>query len=366
MTNVFHIVSDKAWAGPEQYAHDLISRLKDDDFYIEVVCRKHEHILDRFRSLEVPISILPLKGLTDLDSPVRLARLLKHGNNVVHVHSFHDAFTAVLAKHISENPNVRIVLTVHGLTKPRLNYITRKVYREVDRFVFGSQKAFNCYMGHASKIAISKACVIRESVLRSTQPAGYVIDLRHKLGIKPEQALIMFHGRLCHEKGVDVALRALTQLDKNSYRMVVIGEGQNKFVSHLKGFIVANQMVRNVTFLGFEPNVQPLISQCDIGVVPSVTPESMGISTLEYIMQGKAVITTNNGAQPEYINDGSNGLLVPPGDHFAVANAIKTLIDNPALRTSLGKQAQTDFDNHLNYDHFYMKMNELYRSLFTD
>lgn len=364
MTNVFQIVSDKAWGGPEQYAHDLISRLKDDDFYVEVVCRKHEHILERFRSLEVPISILPLKGLTDLDSPVRLARLLKRGNNVVHVHSFHDAFTAVLAKHISENDNVRIVMTVHGLTKPRLNYITRKVYREVDRFVFGSQKAFNSYMGKASKIAIGKARVIRESVLRSPHSHAGTVNLRERLGIKPEQALVMFHGRLCHDKGIDVALRALTQLDKNSYRMVVLGEGQSKFVSHLKGFIVANQMVRNVTFLGFEPCVQPLIAQCDIGVVPSVAPESMGISTLEYIMQGKAVITTNNGAQPEYINNGSNGILVNPGDHFAVANAIQTLIDNPTLRESIGAQGRIDFDNHLNYNHFYQKMSQLYRELF--
>ena len=87
MINVFQIVSDKTWGGPEQYAHDLISRLKRDDFYVEAVCRKHESVLNRFRTLEVPISILPLKGLTDLDSPVRFARLLKRGDNVVLVGS---------------------------------------------------------------------------------------------------------------------------------------------------------------------------------------------------------------------------------------------------------------------------------------
>lgn len=363
MTNIFHIVSDKTWAGPEQYAHDLISRLKDDEFYVEVVCNKHEQILDRYRKLEVPISILPLKGLYDIDSPVRLARMLKRGNNVLHVHTFRDAFTAVLAKHITENQNVKIVLSVHGMTKPRLNYVTRRIYREVDRFIFSSQKAFDLYMTKAPKATKSKAVVIRESVLRSPLSAN-TADLRSRIGMKPGQTLLMFHGRLCHEKGIDVLLRGLTQLDKNTYQMVVIGEGQSKFVTQLKGFIVANQMVRNVTFLGFEPNVQPLIGQCDIGIVPSVSPESMGMAVLEYMMQGKAVITTDNGAQTEYLENGVNSLLVKPGDHFALADSIKTLIDNPIERTRLGAHSKNDFDRHLNYDHYYEKMAELYRSLF--
>ncbi len=362
MINVFQIVSDKTWAGPEQYAYDLISRLKHDDFYVEAVCRKHEAVLNRFRTLEVPISILPLKGLTDLDSPVRFARLLKRGDNVVHVHTFHDAFTAVLAKHIAENDRVRIVMSVHGLTRPRLNYITRKVYREVDKFVFGSQKAFDYYMGKASKIARGKAVVIRESVLLSHEPCS--TQLRSQLGVQPQQALLMFHGRLSHDKGIDTLLRALTQLDKSTYRMVVLGEGQYKFEAKLKGFIVANQMVRNVTFMGFQPNVLPLLEQCDVGIVPSVVPEAMGIAALEYMMLGKPVITTDNGAQPEYITSGQNGLLVKPGDHYALADAIKRLIDDARLRGRMGLQAKADFDSHLNYNHFYQKMTELYRSMF--
>ena len=74
MINVFHIVSNKIWSGPEQYAYDLALRLRNDNnYYIEVVCKKSEAVFNKFRSLEIPVSILPLKGLTDLDSPVRFA-----------------------------------------------------------------------------------------------------------------------------------------------------------------------------------------------------------------------------------------------------------------------------------------------------
>ena len=85
MINVFHIVSNKQWTGAEQYTYDLVERLRNDpDFYVEVVCRKHPNVLKQYRRLEIPISILPLKGVTDIDSPVRFARLLRKGRNIIH------------------------------------------------------------------------------------------------------------------------------------------------------------------------------------------------------------------------------------------------------------------------------------------
>ena len=59
MINVFHIVSNKHWTGAEQYTYDLVERLRnDDDFYVEVVCRKYPVVLKQYRRLEIPISIL--------------------------------------------------------------------------------------------------------------------------------------------------------------------------------------------------------------------------------------------------------------------------------------------------------------------
>ena len=154
MINIFHIVSNKIWSGPEQYAYDLMLRLKDqDEYYVEMVCGKSDTVLNRFRPLEIPISILPLKGITDLDSPKRFKRLLKRGQNIIHVHSFSDAVTAVLAKHMSANSkNVKIVLSLHGVERPRLNMISKKIYRELDRIVFASQKAYDSFI--ASRLSL--------------------------------------------------------------------------------------------------------------------------------------------------------------------------------------------------------------------
>ena len=366
MINVFHIVSNKNWTGAEEYAYGLTSHLRHDpDFYVEVVCRKNKPVLTHFRRLEIPISILPLKGITDLDSPMRFARLLKKGHNVVHVHTFHDALTAVMARKLSENPNTRVVLTIHSIDRPKSNYIYRKLYRSIDHFIFVSQLAYNTWAKSYKNFDPKRASVVRDSVMVNplAEPA---IDLRQRLQVESGQTLLMFHGRLCPEKGIDTLLKACAQLDRKSFKLALVGEGNRKYITQIKGFIVANQLVRNVTLVGFQENMSQLISQCDIGVLPSIEPEALGLANLEYMMQGKPHITTNNGAQTEYIRDGHNAIFVEPANHYSLAAAIKNLIDNPQARQRLGAQAKVDFDQELNYDIFYGHITSLYKDLFTN
>ena len=363
MINVFHIVSNKHWTGAEQYTYDLVERLRNDkDFYVEVVCRKHPNVLKQYRRLEIPISILPLKGVTDIDSPVRFARLLRKGHNIIHVHSFRDAFMAVMARRISENRDTRVVVSVHGVYKPKKNYMYTKLYKSIDCFVFSSEMARDAFLGKAKKQYADRGIVLRDSVCDS-HIGTQVPDLRRELGLTNQQALIMYHGRLATEKGLDCLLSALTHVDKAKYHLAIIGEGQPKYKAKIKGYIVANGMVNNVTLLGFRDNILEYLRQADFGILPSIQPEALGISNLEYMMAGKAHICSNNGAQPEYVKDGVNGILIPPGDEQALTKAIDLLINDTATRSRMGTQAQKDFEENLDYPTFYQKMTDLYSSL---
>ena len=152
-------------------------------------------------------------------------------------------------------------------------------------------------------------------------------------------------------------------MDKSKYHLAIIGEGEPKYKAKIKGFIVAAGMVHNVTLLGFRDNIMEYLRQADFGVLPSIQPEALGITNLEYMMAGKAHICSNNGAQPEYVIDGINGLLVPPGDESALATAINELINDKATRSRMGAQAQKDFQQNLDYPGFYQRMTDLYRRL---
>ena len=76
--------------------------------------------------------------------------------------------------------------------------------------------------------------------------------------------------------------------------------------------------------------------------------------------QGHPVIVTNNGGQREYVIQEQNGLLVTPNDAHALAEAIARLVDDAPLRQRLGEQAKADFDDHLNYAHFYAQIKTIY------
>ena len=176
----------------------------------------------------------------------------------------------------------------------------------------------------------------------------------------------MFDSRLNHEKGVDVLLKAISELDRDSYKLVMLGEGQPKAVQRIKSYIIENKLVHNVYLMGFQRNMHGYLWQCDFGVQPSTIPEMQGISNLEYMKQGKPIITTNNGAQPEYVRDMENGILVKPNHVEQLTEAIKTLVNDRELINRMGRQAKRDFDTHLNYESFYHKITSLYSQLLND
>ena len=358
--NIFHIVSNTYWGGQEEYAYQLLSRLIGDArFYAEVICKKTPTVLQHFRRLDVPISILPLKGMTDIDTPKRMARMLKKGTNIIHVHTLTDALGAIMARRFSGNRDTRIIISLHGIRHPKNNIVYRRLCRAIDRFVFASELACREWCDDAPWFDRSKACVVRESVADNpfAHPAP---DLRVQLAIPPHKVLIMFHGRLSHEKGLDTLIKAVTQLDKDIYHLVIIGDGNPKYLTEIKGIIVANQLVRNVTLLGFQEDIAHLVSQCDIGVLPSIEPEALGIANLEYMRAARPHITTDNGAQREYARDRENAIIVPPDNHRALAAALVELINDPALRQRLGVQAHDDFERNFNYNTFYRNITDIY------
>ena len=360
--NIFHVVSNKLWGGPELYVADLVAQLKADGIYTEIVSAKNDNIIQQFRRLEVPISILPLRGLSDFDSPGRLARLIKRGNNIVHVHSLKDAVTAVFARKISENPKTKIVFTSHAIERPKTSFIYRKVYREIDKIIFVSQLSYDEFMANKSSFDKRKAVVINDSIrpMHFAETAA-AIDVRSKFNIPSEKVLICCHGRVCKEKGVDVLVKALSKIDKNTYHLIIVGEEMKKFANGLRDYIRENNMEGNVTFMGFVENVASIIDQCDFGVLPAVWREPFGLGNLQYMLHGKCHVATNNGGPMEYLTDGKNALLVNPNDVDQLAATIKQLIENPSLRKQIGESAKAEFARKLSYEHFYKKLMKVYQ-----
>lgn len=104
------------------------------------------------------------------------------------------------------------------------------------------------------------------------------------------------------------------------------------------------------------------MNQADIGLVPSVVKDSCPLSNLEFMQQGVCVVTTSSGGQPECMENGKSGIIVPPGDADALAHALRRLITDSRLRNAIATAGRQHFNDVLSYSRFLNQIETIYRS----
>jgi len=105
-----------------------------------------------------------------------------------------------------------------------------------------------------------------------------------------------------------------------------------------------------------------LLSEADIFAMPSLQ-EGFGIALLEAMHYGLPIVTTNITAQPELVEEGVNGLLVPPADAPALATALQTLVDHPERRRTLGENGRQRLAGRYDWETTCLKFEEQMRGL---
>ncbi|WP_136442053.1 glycosyltransferase family 4 protein [Pacificoceanicola onchidii] len=145
---------------------------------------------------------------------------------------------------------------------------------------------------------------------------------------------LLFVGRLAAVKGVPVLLDALRGMDRD-WHLTVIGDGPDRadLEDKAKGL--------PVNFVGYksQAEVAEALAGTDVFVLPSFA-EGVPVVLMEALASGVPVVTTRIAGVPELVEDGENGKLVPPGDADALKEALQTLLADPELRRSFGKNGQ--------------------------
>jgi glycosyltransferase involved in cell wall biosynthesis len=164
--------------------------------------------------------------------------------------------------------------------------------------------------------------------------------VRAELGVPAGVPVMIQVGNLRPVKGIDVLVRAVhTVLARYPQaRLLIVGEGPER--ERLTEQIRSLGLDRSVTLLGGRTDVARLLLAGDIGVLASYT-EGMSNAVIEYMAAGLAVVATRVGGNPELIEDGISGCLVPPGDSGALAAALERLLGEPSFAQRLAEQARS-------------------------
>ena len=159
--------------------------------------------------------------------------------------------------------------------------------------------------------------------------------------------LILAVGRLVEKKGFTYLIETCQLLvhQGRSFECQIVGKGPQE--SALRSQIQSAGLQDKVHLLGPQPQhaVVALYKKATVGMFPCVVAEDGnrdGLPTvlLEALACELPVISTSITGIPEIVVDGKTGLIAPPGDTPALATAVGRLLDNPALRTMLGRQGR--------------------------
>lgn len=171
-------------------------------------------------------------------------------------------------------------------------------------------------------------------------------------------------GALIPRKAYDVLLRALGQLagQGKSFTLALAGEGEEQ--SALEQLARELRLSERVEFVGSIPDVPALIAKSHILVHPSLS-EGLSNTVLEGMADGVAIVATSVGAVPEMIEHEKTGLLVPPNDADALANAIGRVLDDAPLRARLGQAALERVRERCNEESVAAQYEAVYQSLLS-
>lgn len=272
---------------------------------------------------------------------LRLARMLRRERiDICHVHLYHPSLVGLWAACLARTPfrvqtrhysdyHTRVGRTVH-LQADRLCALMSHAVIAVSQHT--ADHLVNVERVSPRKVHVIPNGIDFERVQTSTPSVVSRLRAEHA---DSDDVLLLVVGRLHPEKGYEqlfLALRRVVDRARPFVRLLVAGRGP--YESAYKAQVGQLGLEAHVRFLGFRHDIADLMAAADIFVLPSLA-EAFGLAVAEALYLGVPVLATRCGGIPEIVDDGRDGLLVPPGDADALAEALVLLVNDPDRRRAL-------------------------------
>lgn len=186
-----------------------------------------------------------------------------------------------------------------------------------------------------------KCTVVAEGLdLNAFSPRLPSEALRTELGIGPDEPVVTLVGGLVDWKGQDILLDAAPAILASYPRahLLLVGAAYGKdrgFADEIALRAKAPELNGRVRLLGMRSDVPDILALSTVVLHTSTKPEPFGRTFLEGMALGKAVIASNEGGPLDVIEDGVDGLLIPPRDSQRLANAVLRLLNDPGFAATL-------------------------------
>ena len=267
-----------------------------------------------------------------------LRRIHAFAPDVVHFQGGHLWFNLALRK-LRRYP---LVLTVHN---PR-HHIGDMSSRRTPQFImdYGYRQADQIVVhGERLKLQVNEELGIANDRLHVISHIA-MGERDANLEVAEDPRMLLFFGRIWEYKGLEYLIRAEPLIAEHfpDVRIVIAGQGEDferyrAMMSNPDRFEVHNRRVSN-------EDRERMFAEAAIVVLPYISATQSGVVPIAYT-HGKPVIATRVGSLQEFVDDGQTGLLVPPKDERALAEAIVSLMRDEPLRHRLGAQGMQKLES---------------------
>lgn len=357
--NIVQIFPGMIWGGAEQYVLDLGLHLIEQGHNTTFVAIDNPQLRECLSNIDNVFFIkFRIFGIFNHRILFELKNILKNAD-VIHIHDFR--FLPYVCK--AKGKTSKLIVTRHiakgNITLPW----NRKYFKNIHRLIFVSDLAKTLWINKNSWYNKEKCAVIHNSIPDNAPIPSNNASLRKVYNISQSDTLLVYSGRVRKSKGCENIIYALSKLKECHFQMIFIGTPKpTNYYYKLMSIASKNGIDNKIHFYGFTKHVRSLICEADIGLAPSIVRESCHLSPMEFMQQGICVITSNNGAQSEYIKSGFNGILINPKSEEELASAIKKLILDSGYRKSLAQNAKDFFWDQMKYSLFISKITDLYNN----
>jgi glycosyltransferase involved in cell wall biosynthesis len=314
------------------------------------------------------------------NAPILPGLLRVKGFDIVHLHyPFYSGAEAVFLG--SRAHSLRIVVTYHQdvLLTGALGYLERLHHRWIGTTMLSKAKivlATSLDYARSSRLE----CLLRgKPGLVDELPNGVDLErfhpdaggdeLRIRHGLGSEDRVVLFVGALDtphYFKGVDVLLRAIARLNRQTVKLVIVGDGDLRTVYErhasvlgLQGRVVSAGRVPDEALPGY-------YGLCDVLVLPSTTSgEAFGLVLLEAMASGKPVVASDLPGVRSVVETGEDGLLVQPRNPDDLAAKLVTLLDAPQLRSQMGKRGRAKVEQRYGWRAIGARLEAVYEKVLS-
>ena len=305
----------------------------------------HEYKVFDYMSIPVPKRRPYMTGIAAFD-PTYLAKIATTRFKIVHAHTPFSAGSAALS--ISRAQKIPLVATFHSKYRDDFSKILPKLVVDmmIDSVVDFFERADLVWVPQESVIDVIREYGYKGHVevmdngsdLVADYPEKYFVEARQRLGIAPEEFVLLFVGQHVWQKNPQLTIEALSRLEDVPFRMFFVGTGYA--AEEMKAMVSEKGLDGKVTFVGSVTDRAKIVdyyAASDLFVFPSLYDNAPLVVREAAALQTPSIMAAGSTAAT-ILQDGENGFLVE-NDPDKLAQLLRELIHDPERVHRVGVQA---------------------------